>query len=74
MIDRKQNSPNYLEEGMEEGSHIPAKLLPKQISKISGQKVRKTYLCDPKTCQQQHIITQGGMEVGVRRGNGGHCG
>ena len=59
---------------MEEGPHIPAKLLPKQIRKISGQKGRKTYPCDPKICQQEHIRTLGGMEVGVRRDEGGHCG
>src|ERR1700683_5461853 len=59
---------------MEEGPHIPAKLLPKQISKVSGQKGRKTYPCDPKICQQEYIRTQGGMEAGVRRGDVGHCG
>jgi hypothetical protein len=57
MINRKQNLPDYLEEGTEEGQHIPAKLLPKQISKISGLKGRETYPCGPKVCQQEHIRT-----------------
>ena len=38
-----------------DGGRSPAKLLPKQISKIGGQKGRKTYPCDPKICQQATV-------------------
>ena len=61
MINRTKLT-QLVSERMEEGPHIPAKLLPKQIKKISGQKGRKTYPCDPKICQQEHIRILGGME------------
>ena len=73
MINRTKLT-QLVRERMEEGPHILAKLLPKQIKKISGQKGRKIYPCDPKICQQEHIRILGGMEVEVRRGKGGHCG
>ena len=55
---------------MEEGPHIPVKLLPRQISKISGQKRRKTYPCDqnmPTTTYYNPGRDRGGGEEGRRR-------